>query len=804
MRDRKARPALIDASPPAALCVPRGSHIALAVAAALAAAGVPLEATAAAEAADSAGPTLQEVVVTARKRSENLQDVPVSINVFTAEDLRHLAVTQFEDYAEKTPSISFISTGPGLQLFVMRGVSDGSNPSYSNSSTTGFFVDDISTSNTGVQPDLHLYDIERIEVLNGPQGTTFGAGSMAGAIRYVTNKPDVAKFSAGADFETGKIQGGQANWTYEGFVNLPLIPDRLGVRVSAFSAFHGGFINNQRVTRTWKNGTVSDNSLWARDNYNREHVEGGRITLKGVLSDRWSASLMYMYQRLSSVGAWDEDPALPARTVARFGPEANTFNGQFAEARIDGDIGIADLVYATTYWTQPHRQHNEYSQYMENYLGGAKEGFACLNDPVYGNGPLTGCNVPVQFYTYRSNSQLWSNELRLVSRDGGRLHWLGGLYWEKSIDRDYGSTFYMPGLRREGAAFTNALASYYITEPSLAPGLWYFSQNRSDYRQTTEFANISFDLTDRLTLEAGGVHFHSDARYHSIAGNFSYAPPIDSVSPSSSNNFNAKAGASYKLGTDAMVYFNFAQGFRDGGSNSGYPAVCYSNGVPKAYVPDTLNNYELGWKSTVLGRRLLFNGALYWMDWKDLQTTVYDPGICASSSFNANVGDARIYGVESNLDFRPDEHWSLQLNASYNDPHLISNKYPTLKVTPGERLPYSPYFSWSWNARYQRPIGSAVFAYAQLDVAHKGDMWNDLHVSNSKGFPRVLQPGYSIVNLRLGLNPEDEHWLVEAYVTNLLDKNAIIYTNTYNFDLRQTTNEPRVIGLRLSYRYGKQ
>src|SRR5882724_5166242 len=262
------------------------SKIGLAVAAALAVA--PPRAPAA-QPSDSDASALQEIVVTARKRTENLQDVPLSIDVFTKKDMQNLGIANFDDYAQKVPSISFISVGPGTQLFVMRGVSDGSNPNYANTSATGFFIDDMSMSWAGVQPDLHLYDIERIEVLNGPQGTTFGASSMAGAIRYVTNKPDVNAFSAGIDFNGGHIQGGQENWTYEGFLNLPLVPGMLGLRISVFSDSHGGFINNKLTTRTWVNTAVSDNSAWARNNYNREHVEGGRVALKGVLNDQWSA-----------------------------------------------------------------------------------------------------------------------------------------------------------------------------------------------------------------------------------------------------------------------------------------------------------------------------------------------------------------------------------------------------------------------------------------------------------------------------------------------------------------------------------
>src|SRR5215813_12988864 len=218
-------------------------------------------ALAAAEAAGGGG--LTEVVVTARKVQENLQDVPISINVLTQQDLQNLGIMRFDDFATKVPSLSFNSIGPGTQVFFCRGVSDGSNGNYANTSATGVFLDDSSLSWYGVVPDLHLYDVERIEVLNGPQGTTFGAGAMACAIRYITNKPDPNAFSAGADLDVGQIHGGRTNQTYEGYANFPLIDGRLAVRFSAFSSSHGGFIDNLETTRTWFNGTVSNNAQWA-------------------------------------------------------------------------------------------------------------------------------------------------------------------------------------------------------------------------------------------------------------------------------------------------------------------------------------------------------------------------------------------------------------------------------------------------------------------------------------------------------------------------------------------------------------
>src|SRR6185437_1254660 len=432
-------------SPNPAIRHPRGIHvmppggtrskIGVAVAAALAGVAVP-RAPALADAAEAAagggGAVLQEVIVSARKVEENLQNVPISINVFTEKDLSNLAITNMDDYLQKVPSISYISTGPGTQLFVMRGVSDGSNPNYSNTSSTGFFVDDMSMSYGGSQPDLFLYDIERVEILNGPQGTTFGAEAMSGAIRYITNKPDLHAFSAGIDFDGGQIQSAQQNWTYEGFLNLPLIEGTLGLRVSAFSDSQGGFIDNALTTRTWVNGAVSSNAQWAGKDYNREHREGGRAALELQLAQRWSMRLTYGFQRQHTRGAWDEDPTLPPRTVSRFGPESELFETNMVDFHVDGDVGIADLVLASTYWSQERRQFDEYSQYEENFNGGSQEGFTCLTDPYYSpllnpaspTASFSGCNPALQYFSYNDNPRRWSNELRLDAKEAGRLHWI--------------------------------------------------------------------------------------------------------------------------------------------------------------------------------------------------------------------------------------------------------------------------------------------------------------------------------------------------------------------------------------------
>jgi len=772
----------------------------------------------ASHAADSASDALQEVIVTARKRTENLQEIPQSIDVFTAKDLENMSISQFEDYAVKTPSVSFISIGPGTQMFFMRGVSDGSNPNVTNTSSTGFFIDDLSMSYYGGIPDLHSYDIHDIEILNGPQGTLFGAGSMSGAIRITTTRPDVAAFSAGVDFDGGKIDHGGVNKTYEGFVNVPLIDGRTALRLVAYGVQSGGFIDNLLKTRTWVNGVVSTNAAWARNDYNTQNVDGMRVSLKHVINDQWNVLAIYSYQSQRHTGAWDQDPLrYGERKVARFGPENGNNYVKTFDLHVEGDVGIGDLVYAGTYWAEPSKSVIEYSEYVQYsniapFTAANVQSFACLTGPTTqgGTDAFSGCGVPTQYYVYDTHSYRWSHELRLQSKDnGGRFHWLGGLYWEKTKQL-YSNFYAMPNIQPNGEAYQSSISYYnYYYAPHQAaplPQEWYSYKSRFDYLQTTEFADFTYDLSSRWKLNAGVQHFQSSFRGSSLYAGYFWDPKLPSAYDGKSHKVNAKASLNFQITHDLLAYATFSQGFRDGGVNGGLGQSCYNKGAPPYYKPDTLNNFELGWKSTLLNGRMIWNTAAYYMDWKDYQTAVFALEICPSQ-FNANLGDARIYGVESNVNYLVGKGLSLQVSGSYNDSHLTSIastfRQPSYVVVPGERLPYVPYFSYSANARYERPLSAAVSGFLQYDLAHKGDMWNDLRYANKHGFARSLQPEYALSNLRFGVQSPTDVWAVEAYISNLFDKNAVIFTNTGNYDHRQTTNEPRVFGLRVKYRWGQ-
>jgi outer membrane receptor protein involved in Fe transport len=768
------------------------------------------------------GYALQEIVVTARKRTENLQDVPESIDVFTAKDLENLQISQFEDYATKTPSVSFISIGPGTQQFFMRGVSDGSNPNVSNTSSTGFFVDDMSMSYYGSIPDLHAYDMERIEVLNGPQGTLFGAGSMSGAVRLVTKKPEIDAFSAGIDGDIGKITHGTSDSSYEGFLNLPLVDGRTAVRLSAYAVRDGGFIDNLLTTRHWVNGVVSDNAPWARDHYNTQNVEGVRAALKQVIAEGWDLTLSYWYQRQAHNGAWDQDVQHYGQDeVSRFAPENGNNYARMTDLHLDGDAGIGDLVFAGTYWSLGQHSVNEYSNYVQYsnvapFNAADIQSFACQTGPTVAQtdqgvpqsqqSPYSGCQVPEMYTIYNNNTQRWSGELRLQSKQGGRLHWLGGLYVEKT-EEQYSDFYDMPNLQQGGQAFQSQISYYNVYAGEQAtplPHEWYSYRTHFNYLQYTEFADLSLDITQPWNVEFGIQHFQSKFDTVNDWASYAWQPKEPSAYNGASTKTNVKAGTNYKVSQDLMLYAIFSQGFRDGGVNGGIGAACLANGANAYYKPDTLNNFEVGWKSTLLTGRLTWNGAVYYMPWKDYQTPVFDLAICPNT-FNANIGDARIYGAESNVAYQVTRGLSLQAAMSYNDSRLTSNRFENANyvVEPGERLPYVPYMDYSANARYELPVTDGLRGYAQFDIAHKGDMWSDLRIVDRHGFARTLQPAYEISNLRFGVESPGGRWTGEFFVTNLFDTNAVIFSNTGNYDHRQTTNEPRVIGLRASYRWGK-
>jgi outer membrane receptor protein involved in Fe transport len=275
-----------------------------------------------------------------------------------------------------------------------------------------------------------------------------------------------------------------------------------------------------------------------------------------------------------------------------------------------------------------------------------------------------------------------------------------------------------------------------------------------------------------------------------------YQPVVPVLRGSSDQKTSFKAGVNFKPTDHDLLYFTFAQGFRDGGFN--YFDVSSVSKYPAQFNPDTLTNYEAGWKSTWLGGRVVWNTALYYMHWNDYQIGISLPG--PPFGYRANVGDVRIYGLESGIQARPLAGLTLSFTGNYNDSKLLSNEYQSAYyvVAPGERLPEAPYFNFNAATRYDRSIAGALTGFVQVDVAHKGDMWNNLNQNE-----RTLQPAYTIANLRLGLEKPSDGWEVEAYISNLRDTRAVVFADYSSWFPQDVPTPPRVFGLRLKCRWGK-
>lgn len=747
---------------------------------------------AAPQAAAEEAAAVEEVVVTARKRRDNLQDVPVSVQAFTADRIEELGIHRFEDFAVLAPSISFVSWLPGTQMMFIRGIADGSNPNRANTATATMYLDEQPLTYAGGIADLHNYDIERIEVLNGPQGTYYGASATSGTVRIITNKPDPARFEAGTDVTLGLIDEGDNMRTAEGFANIP-VSERTAVRIVGWYDESTGFVDNIARTRTYKNGASATNSPFVKEDYNEERTVGLRAAARTEFQGGWRATLSGFWQGTEIVGAWDHDPVRVAELeVARFGPEFGELDVGQVALTVEGDLGIADIVYAGAYFDR-HRQHrSDYSDYVEYAsFGSWIQQFACSDFYWYGN---VGCNDPSMFYDADFASERWSHEVRLTSSGESRFNWVVGAYAEQN-ESDNLIFWDMPGIQHEGAP-----GAYYVANNggSPLPNEWWSADWRGDWEQVAVFGEASFDVMDRLQATVGLRAFESEFGGDTAwAGYFYDAKTFSADTAGSTDDTIFKFSLTLDATDSLLAYFTYAEGFRPGGGNA---EGATNPSVPEIYQPDVLDSYEIGWKATLAGGRATFNGAVYTMQWQDFQTSIYDL-LISPLIFRANAGDAEVQGFEAELQAALTPNLFLQVAATMNDSVLAEDFNSTVDPSvvwaeAGRELPYVPRWKFSATSRYEWEQAGGVTGHAQMTWSFTDESWNLLITEpfQAQAVPK-RQAAYSLLDLRVGWDVASRY-AVEVFATNLLDERAQIFINTGNYDERITTNRPRTFGLR--------
>jgi len=450
---------------------------------------------------------IEEVVVTSQKRSEKLQRVPQSIQVLDAKTLRQLNITEFQDYVRYIPSLQVQTFGPNQTTLYLRGVSDGGNANHSGPlPLVGSYLDEMPTTTIGGTLDIHLYDIARIEVLPGPQGTLYGASSEAGTVRYITNQPNPSKFEAGYTLEGNVVDHGGLGGIAEGFVNIP-INDKVAVRLVGYDEHDAGYINNVEGTRTYPTAasiygpaaaTINNNAL-AKKDFNPNDTFGGRAQVRVELNDDWTVTPEVMAQDNRSSGIFAYEPSVGDLDVQRFQPD--TFHDRWVQAAMNvvGHIGDYTLTYAGGFFVRDVVSQSDYTDYSVFY--DAKFGSGAY---WQGNNGLPLKN-PSQEIDGKDHFNKESNELRVASPSEDRLRFIFGAFQENQghnilqdyVIQDLAQTLWVPGWKNT---------------------LWLTHQQRED-NDLAAFGEVTFDVTDKFSILGGVRPYYYD---NSLQGFFGF------------------------------------------------------------------------------------------------------------------------------------------------------------------------------------------------------------------------------------------------------------------------------------------
>ncbi|MFM7029358.1 MAG: TonB-dependent receptor [Chakrabartia sp.] len=767
-----------------------------------------------------------EIIVTAQKREETLQNVPMSIQAIGTEKLGQLQVKEFADYVKFLPSVTIQASGPGFAQVFFRAVASGENANHSTSQpTVGMYLDEQPITTIQGALDIHVYDVARVEALAGPQGTLYGASSMAGTIKIVTNKPDTKGLYGEISGELNTVSHGQMGGTLEGFVNIP-VSDMVAVRAVAWHRRDGGYIDNIHGSRTYAtSGIEADNSAFVQNNYNDVETYGGRVALGIDLNDSWTITPTLMGQVQKSHGSFAQERGLKYQTV-QYNPEGSVDKWYNAGLTIQGKLGNWDMTYAAGYLNRRDRTESDYSDY--SYFYDAISGYGAY---FYDN---NGDYVsPNQYIQAKDRYKKYFQEFRISSPSDNRLRLIAGLFWQRqahNIEQNY--------------IIDNIADS--ITVPGTESNIWLTKQQRTD-RDQAAFGEVSFDATDKLTFTGGLRVYHYK---NSLQGFFGYAegyspdkydedtgdfikdgtgvagcngrPAIVAGSPctnvdktTSDTDFIHKLNATYKFSNKALVYATWSRGFRPGGVNR--------RGTLPPYRPDQIDNYELGWKTSI--GRLRFNGAIYQLDWNDIQLSFLGAN---GLSEVRNAGVARIRGIEADIGYR-EGGFTLNAGLSYNKAEIrrdfckianasfdcslagVDGSENGLLAPAGSRLPVTPRLKGNAVARYEFPVNSWT-GHVQLAANHTGSRRSDLRtIENAiKGDLKA----YTTLDLSFGL--KNENWTTELFATNLLNSGGIINTSVQCREVvcgdpdgvtekggvfYDTVIRPRVIGLKLARKF---
>jgi len=759
--------------------------------------------------------TVNEIVITAQKRSEDIKSVPISVSVLSGRDLADRRIASYDDLSRAVPGVAFneVAGEEGRANIVIRGVS-----STSGASTVGLYLDDVSITLPNLYRDgaieLRLPDIERIEVLRGPQGTLYGDSSEGGTIRYITQPPSMTQFGGAASADVSGTEHGGTNAGLSAMVSLPVIPDILAVRASVNYLNDDGWINHYTQAGVLdQKGVNHENSLTLH------------MTAKWTPTPDLTVTPAVFYQKVNdadnaafypALGLWEQDKEVP---------EPSHDSMTVVSLSVRKDYPFADLTSVTgllqrTVYRQEDGTYFNSTAFDQFFLDPIYPQYMSQNDSIIGNLP--------SFVKYDTRYDTFNQELRLSSNNsswGSKwLKWVVGVYysWEKVHNTDYQripgiNTVFQSiyGVPMEQSLVETDYGNPTYGQPGGGPAITLFpndideADNRT-YRQQqyAMFGQLDINFLPGWKLDLGGRYSLAKEDYVSTEtgfyqiGNLGYQTPGAPASApytqgASSSAFLPKATLYHDLDADSSVYASAAKGFRLGGPTGpivfGPTSVCNGDfqaigqtSQPTQFASDSLWTYEVGSKNAWLGRRLTLNVSGYYTDWTNIQQQIYLP--TCGYYFTSNVGNARIYGGEIEAAARLTGHLRLNVTASANDATITRTNNP-VDVAVGQHLIDVPDVTVTAGAVYSTHISDDLLMTGIVDYAYTGHSYGTYQASN----PNYNNPAYGVVNLSLGFTRG--RYQLSLYAKNALADHTIIQSPEINTVVEGYTVHPRTIGV---------
>jgi len=653
---------------------------------------------------------LEEVVVTAQRREESLQDVPVSVSVLSSGELEARGASQLEDVQYSVPGLSTFQYSPGQQFIQLRGVATTIGPA-----TTGQYIDEMPFTSDGAAGaiDIRLIDIDRVEVLRGPQPTLYGESSMGGTIHYVTARPDLDTFSSDFFAEAGAVEDSEQSYRTHGVVNAPLGRGVVGLRLAAGYQRDGGWI---------------DNLATGEDDQNVSEIS----TLRGTLLVRPTLNTDIALLAIHQEGHQDNqnfgiDRRSNAAAPQIFDDDYDLINGVLTH-----DFGSIDFTYSLGFIDRSTFNSTDFTPFFLPLL---------LAPPPAGLGITPGTITAIQ-YTAATENQIVTHEARIGSDGEGVFDWILGAYARESESE----------LRIRDVTSPGSLGFNLVT-----------SDTESLSRSRAVYGEASWHISSALTLLAGARYYED----HKTSG----------ADDDTFSSVNPRLNVRYEFSPTSMAYVNVGKGFRSGGFLSG-----------SSYDSDELWSYELGTRHQLLNGRVLFDAAVYYNDWRDVQNYFFVGSGPSATLQITNGGDASGYGVDLSLSAKLTERLTFTGTYGWND---IEYTTDSADKDPGDPVDFAVPQSYSASLDYRRPVIGVTEGFFRLDYLHAADGQITL-----RNFGQIAEaPGRSLVNLRIGL--DFGAFDLALFGNNVLDEDAPVIRAPFSVFTENTEQRPRTIGIAL-------